>query len=659
MSVILNNRQWKKSYMLEFIYNGKAPEVFTFSVPPESEDFTFTHRINETKTYGGSVFDSYGNDTVKITLSGSTINEEKKLIYRGNTKMPAYLTGEQEVWELQKLIKEAQDINNKGELKVYLYDLSKMGGGLQKTLNMMYGSATKNWWRVYIKDFKIKRDKSKPNTYNYTMELLGVDDTKHTWIEKFKNKDFVELQNQVNSLTEKITEYSSKGELYINLGAQAVKSCGEALAKLDDVGKNNNVFVDLGNGVTRIINGSDAIVDVYNACCNATTAISDFINGKFTAKRSANESIQTYTVSFNSDGGSNVDPQRITYGDYVSEPEEPTRKYYDFIGWYFDDVLYDFSKPVTSNLTLIAKWIKNTVLVTFSPNGGSAVPSQYVRIGGTAKYPDTPTKDGYIFRSWTVDFAGTTEFDFNTIITEDKNLYAQWIAAVYVTFNSNGGTEVDTQAIAPGSKAVFPSLPILPDNALVYWSDREDLSTEYNFNSVVNANKTLYAKWKQITATLTFETNGGSYVAPKVVTYNHKTASPESTKEGYSLYSWCKDIQLTDAFYFDTTPCTRSMTLYARWTPAVLTVTFDSDGGSEVGSQNVEYDNLVIYPVIPTKSGNTFLWWQTRITIKEQEVIVDDEGNETVIPAEYEYHRYDFSTPVKENMTLYAKWFEE
>lgn len=669
MSIILNNRQWKKAYMLEFFYNNETtPKVFTFSVPPESEEFSFTHRLSETKTYGGSVFDSYGNDTVKINLSGSTINEERKLIYRGNRQLPSYLTGEQEVWELQKLIKESQDIKNKGTLKVYLYDLSKMGGGIQKGLNLLYGISTKNWWRVYIKDFKIKRDKSKPNTYNYSMELLGIEDDNHKRESFFdnENNEWSELAEKVNSLSDKIVEYSTMGELMIDSGAQVVQSFGLALGKLQQIGSSEPPIIGLANGVTRLINGSDAVNDVYNSCVNASTAIRNFVTGQYMTKRAATESIQTYTVSFDSDGGSIVNPQSITYGNYVELPENPVKKYYDFAGWYYNDMPYDFNQPVTSNMTLSAKWIKNTVLVSFSPNGGTIVPSQYVRIGGKVEYPEEPTKQGFVFSKWTIDYAGSTAFDFNTPVTTDTQLYAQWIEAVSVVFDSNGGSEVETQSFAPGEKAIFPPIPVLPDCALVYWSDKQNLSTEYDFSKPVTNNMTLWAKWKQITATLTFESNGGTAVAPVIVTYGHKTSSPKSTKEGFVLTAWCKDPELTNEFFFATTNCTESLTLYAKWDPAILDVTFDSLGGSSIAMQKVEYNGLAVYPEIPVKSGNTFLWWEYRVEVSPEtsETITVGEGEdaheETIVhPAVYEYHRFDFNTAVKESITLYAKWFEE
>jgi hypothetical protein len=105
--------------MLEFLDNEKVQEVFTFSVAPQGVEFDYPQRISETKTFGGSVFDDYGNDTYRITISGTTINEDKKFIYRGE-KPPLYLSGSKEIAELQKIIKnwaDGKDSSEKGKLQ--------------------------------------------------------------------------------------------------------------------------------------------------------------------------------------------------------------------------------------------------------------------------------------------------------------------------------------------------------------------------------------------------------------------------------------------------------------------------------------------------------------------------------------------------------------
>ena len=86
--------------------------------------------------------------------------------------MPLYLSGEAEIFELQKTIYNWHKITSKNankDKKVYLYDLSKMNVMEFATLK-----PSRNYWRVYVKDLKIKRDDSKPFTFNYTLEMYGL-----------------------------------------------------------------------------------------------------------------------------------------------------------------------------------------------------------------------------------------------------------------------------------------------------------------------------------------------------------------------------------------------------------------------------------------------------------------------------------------------------
>ena len=66
-----------------------------------------------------------------------------------------------------------------------------------------------------------------------------------------------------------------------------------------------------------------------------------------------------YTVTFATDGGSAVDSQTVPYGEAVRVPVDPTRAGYTFAGWYLNGKVYDFTVPVTEDLTLTAKWTAN------------------------------------------------------------------------------------------------------------------------------------------------------------------------------------------------------------------------------------------------------------------------------------------------------------
>ena len=66
--------------------------------------------------------------------------------------------------------------------------------------------------------------------------------------------------------------------------------------------------------------------------------------------------IKNFTVTFNSDGGTTITPQTVRKGSLATRPADPQKEGYLFLGWFISDVLYDFSTPVTSNITLTAKW---------------------------------------------------------------------------------------------------------------------------------------------------------------------------------------------------------------------------------------------------------------------------------------------------------------
>lgn len=164
MAKLLNANFWKNAYLLEFKINGTLTDAFTFSVPPESEEFIFPQRKNETKTFGGGVVADYGNDFVQINLSGSTINQELKIIYKSRLGTSS-MTGEQEIFYLRDLLKKYGMRDNLQNKEVYLYSLN--GGGTKTTHNP-------KWWKIYVGQLDISRSKDKPFCYNYKFSATGV-----------------------------------------------------------------------------------------------------------------------------------------------------------------------------------------------------------------------------------------------------------------------------------------------------------------------------------------------------------------------------------------------------------------------------------------------------------------------------------------------------
>lgn len=219
----------------------------------------------------------------------------------------------------------------------------------------------------------------------------------------------------------------------------------------------------------------------------------------------------TYTVTFNSNGGSSVASiPGIKSGDKITAPADPTKAGNTFGGWYKEEALttaWNFATDtVTSSITLYAKWTANvpgTYTVTFNSNGGTpvtAIPN--VTSGTTITKPADPTKDDFEFGGWYKQDTLTTAWNFTTdTVTSNITLYAKWneksdVTYYDVTFSVDGGSAVTAQRVASGGKVTKPADPTKADNTFVDWYKEAAFTTVWNFTSdTVSANTTLYAKW--------------------------------------------------------------------------------------------------------------------------------------------------------------------
>lgn len=140
----------------------------------------------------------------------------------------------------------------------------------------------------------------------------------------------------------------------------------------------------------------------------------------------------TYTLTFDTDGGSEVAPATALYQEAVDRPADPEKEGSIFCGWVTEkggSTLFDFDKGLSDNTTVYAAWrAEGTLAVSFESNGGSGVVTQGVAAGEKAVKPADPEKEGFTFSGWFTDKGFTKEFDFETTaITEDITLYAGWI----------------------------------------------------------------------------------------------------------------------------------------------------------------------------------------------------------------------------------------
>lgn len=136
-----------------------------------------------------------------------------------------------------------------------------------------------------------------------------------------------------------------------------------------------------------------------------------------------------YEVRFVTEHSDAPDSQNVPYNGTATDPGKLSEEGYTFDGWYTDDNYskkFDFTKPITSNTTVYAKWTANDYEVSFITEHGDAPASQNVKYNGTASDPGKLKEEGYTFIGWYTDHTCTTEFKFSTPITGDTKVYAKW-----------------------------------------------------------------------------------------------------------------------------------------------------------------------------------------------------------------------------------------
>lgn len=222
----------------------------------------------------------------------------------------------------------------------------------------------------------------------------------------------------------------------------------------------------------------------------------------------ANWATAESTVTFNSDGGTSVDAQTVAYSGKAVEPKAPTKDGYVFVGWYTtEDTLYDFTTPVTGDLTLIAKWTAMDYTVNYLlPN---AQPEQVKftaeeLAAGTAKVKALPTEAGKVFKGWFNDNGETvapeTVITVNNFNADGKyflNAYGETISYA-VVFVANGGSDVDPQVVNYDGKATKPADPTREGYTFDGWFADKELTQAADFDAAVTANTTFYAKWTEV-----------------------------------------------------------------------------------------------------------------------------------------------------------------
>ncbi len=230
----------------------------------------------------------------------------------------------------------------------------------------------------------------------------------------------------------------------------------------------------------------------------------------------------SYEVQFVSDNMV-IDTVKVKRKERVDRPSNPVKEGYVFVDWYLNGSAYDFSTQVTGNMTLTALWnveeiLENEIVITLNTDGGNILSPIKINKGEKITKPEDPTKEGYKFLGWYYKLDNEEkEFDFETEVTENIELYAKWekvtpvksssssskndsVKSYTVKFDTDGGSKVSSQTIKENGKVIKPSDPTKSGYKFREWRLN---GVTYDFSKKVTKNITLTAIWDKATVDVT------------------------------------------------------------------------------------------------------------------------------------------------------------
>ena len=227
--------------------------------------------------------------------------------------------------------------------------------------------------------------------------------------------------------------------------------------------------------------------------------------------------INTYTVSYNANGGSvGTTSQTYNYGSGLSAPT-PTRTGYTFAGWFTaasGGSHVSNGTAITSARTLYAHWTIKSFTLTINPNGGmwngsTSTQSKVGNYNTTIAVPN-PTRTGYTFAGWTFSGGGKLSGTTYTVGLNNGNLVAQWTTNQYiVTYNASANGGSPSTAVGKNYNNTLGTLPTAerPYYKFLGWFTAASGGTKITSSYVVTNNVTFYAQF-ELEATLALATQG-------------------------------------------------------------------------------------------------------------------------------------------------------
>jgi uncharacterized repeat protein (TIGR02543 family) len=292
-------------------------------------------------------------------------------------------------------------------------------------------------------------------------------------------------------------------------------------------------------------------------------------------------------VTFNTQGGSEIEPAQLEYGKKVVKPENPEKEGCTFENWYVNSALtelYDFNQEVTSDLTLYAKWDDIKFNVTFMADGETYGAIEVI-YGKKVEEPKEPEKEGYTFAGWYTE--ENDEWIFaEDIVLADMILVAKWTANQYlVTLDAGAGTVDPDEVLCTYDQTVSFPEPEWEDHIFLGWYYNGALIEDGVWK--ITSDITLTAYYVQALYNVHYDLNYEDKTTTAAAGYGEPFTPMTPERTGYTFVGWYDENDNLFAG-FEVWELEGDLHLKAAWEANIYTITLDLNGGSLDGELTFE-----------------------------------------------------------------------
>lgn len=414
--------------------------------------------------------------------------------------------------------------------------------------------------------------------------------------------------------------------------------------------KNGTSVVKTYTSNPSVIKYADLSAGSYSIYATIKVQTSDGLKDIYTSKLLASLTVkpETFTVSFVPDCDTNVPTQTIEKNNFASKPDVSKNKY-EFVGWFLnlsDSTSFDFSTPITSNITLYAKWKKVVFDVTLNYNGGLVDNNSQKVIetdtNGLLSKPSSqeePSCEDYEFVGWFKDETCSQKWNFETdkVTSDGIVIYAGWaqnVAVVTLDYRDGlaSGASNGKVKITIGGTLEEPSSSTIKKDGyeFAYWY-LDDENTPCSFPMVVNNNITLKAFWREVvTVNIVNLDSKSSHTMQKGATVLDLYNELQPAKSGAIFLGWYADAQFLQPVA-DTTILNNGDTLFIRWTIIKVKVNAD-ESEQDYLTQTLSDETKSVVFEVGANAGTTVFWQVNGTTVEVQSTDATLTSRYTFVP---------------------------